>query len=276
MQCGGGAENSMRFLKKLLRGLLSMIGVNAIPLGPDTLLLNNRATSVERATSPKPFLLEQHLASLLEMYRVNCVIDVGAHKGGYALSLRRSGYTGQIISFEPVSYSFERLQRRARNDRKWSVHNFALGDREHRAEIQVAQRADFSSLLTPNSAANNLFGSLTHVSRTEHIEVKRLDSLFEDLCSNIDLPRVYLKMDTQGYDLKVFEGLGSLTGSLVGLQSEVSVIPIYDGMPDMLEAMALYRSHGFELTGLFPVSRHNTSMRVVEFDCVMVRADALK
>jgi len=47
--------------------------------------------------------------------------------------------------------------------------------------------------------------------------------------------------------------LGRWATHVVGLQSEVAAI----------------------LTGLFPLSRDEPTGRVIEFDCVMVRADAL-
>jgi hypothetical protein len=81
-------------------------------------------------------------------------------------------------------------------------------------------------------------------------------------------------MDTQGYDLEVFAGLGRWGEHVVGLQSEVAAIPLYTGMPRMAEAIARYEAAGFELTGLFPLSRHEPTGRVIEFDCVMVRAAA--
>ena len=43
---------------------------------------------------------------LLPFLAVDCVFDVGAHVGEYSTSLRRAGYSGDIVSFEPVSGSF--------------------------------------------------------------------------------------------------------------------------------------------------------------------------
>jgi hypothetical protein len=81
-------------------------------------------------------------------------------------------------------------------------------------------------------------------------------------------------MDTQGFDLEAFTGVGERISEVIALQSEVSVIPIYAKMPRMAEAIALYESHGFELTGLFVVSRDEATQRVIEFDCVMARPSA--
>ena len=87
--------------------------------------------------------------------------------------------------------------------------------------------------------------------------------------------KLLVKMDTQGYDLEVFDGLGHWAEHVVGLQSEVAAITLYTGMPRMAEAIAHYEASGFELTGLFPLSRDEATGRVIEFDCVMVRSAAL-
>src|SRR4030095_12017516 len=98
----------------------------------------------------------------------------------------------------------------------------------------------------------------------------------EELFGGAPPPRCFLKMDTQGYDLEVFAGLGRWIEHVVGLQSEVAAIPLYTGMPRMAEAIARYEAAGFELTGLFPLSRDEPTGRVIEFDCVMVHASAAR
>ena len=68
-------------------------------------------------------------------------------------------------------------------------------------------------------------------------------------------PRVFLKMDTQGFDLEVFGGLGEWQQDVVGLQSEVALLLIYEGMPRMREALDVYEAAGYEISGLYPVTR---------------------
>ena len=58
--------------------------------------------------------------------------------------------------------------------------------------------------------------------------------------------------------------------------SELSVVPIYEGMPHMTEAIEFYEACGFEISGLFPVTRDVRTGRIVELDCIMVRADSVR
>ena len=83
-----------------------------------------------------------HLASLLNLLRVDCVLDVGANIGQYHEFLRvHVGYEGHIVSFEPIAEMYEGLQAAAAQDDKWTVHRLALGGRQTRND-QRHGRAD--------------------------------------------------------------------------------------------------------------------------------------
>jgi hypothetical protein len=69
----------------------------------------------------------------------------------------------------------------------------------------------------------------------------------------------------------VFQGLGAWAEHVIGLQSEVSLLPIYEQMPRMADSIAGYERGGFEISGLYPVTSEPDG-RVIEYDCVMVRA----
>jgi FkbM family methyltransferase len=218
-------------------------------------------------------LVLQHVVTILRLYRVDCVLDVGANHGQYARRLRRAGYRGRIVSFEPVAKDFARLQASAADDPQWSVHRCALGREETVATIHVVP-GTLSSVLTPTDFGFDRYHQLRDATK-EEVPVRRLDALLDEAVAGLAEPRVYLKLDTQGYDLEVFAGLGDRAAEVCAMQSEVAVMQIYDGMPMMPEALATYQAAGFEITALYPVSRQSRTGRVVEFDCVLVRADAL-
>jgi hypothetical protein len=45
-------------------------------------------------------------------------------------------------------------------------------------------------------------------------------------------------------------------------------------MPRLPEVLAEYEAAGFEISGLFPITRDRHTLRVIEFDAMLVRADA--
>ena len=255
--------------------------LRAAHLGPDgrgpTVLFDpayarQRPGAFERVLTD--FLARRHISWLLRELRVNVVLDVGANVGQYGEKLRRSGYTGRIVSFEPVAELCAELRDKAATDDDWHVHHCALGEEEGEAEINVTP-GTMSSLLDP-SAFGRDWSERLRESRTETVRVRRLQDVLDEATAGVEDPRVYLKMDTQGFDLQTFRGAGERVNELLGLQSEVACVPIYEGMPRMAEQLGVYERAGFEITGMFSVSRDKPTLRVIEFDVVMIGPRALE
>jgi hypothetical protein len=100
--------------------------------------------------------------------------------------------------------------------------------------------------------------------------------MLDELLTGLEQPRPYLKLDTQGFDLDVFTGAGDRIEEFVGMQSELPLMQIYEGMPRLPEALGVYEAAGFDVAAMYPVSRQGKTGRVLEFDCVMVRGSLLK
>jgi FkbM family methyltransferase len=256
--------------KKILSDAIKILGYNVMRIEYDFLIMEKNIDKFERNKYLYNYMLKQHLIDLLKKCKVNCILDVGANRGQYALELRKLGYKENIISFEPVKESFDELKKWSRFDSKWTVYPFALGEKNFTTQIHVTDETQFSSLFKPNLKSKELFGNISKVKRKQEVEVRRLDFVLSKIVDNMKNPYFFLKIDTQGYDLQVFSGLGEYVEKVVGLQSEVSVIPIYEGGALMSEALSFYESHGFRITGLFPVSIDRSTFRVIEFDCTMV------
>ncbi len=225
-------------------------------------------------TSMGGYLGERHAAWALRRLDVSCVLDVGANTGQFGQRLRRMGYRGRIVSFEPVAATAEKLRQTAADDPDWVVHALALGDEDTTAEINV--RPGTMSSLLPSSDFGRSWNERLEDATTETIQVRRLDGILDEALAGLDEPRVFLKMDTQGYDLATLRGAGERVGDVLGLMSEVSCVPIYEGMPRLPEQVSAYEEAGFEVSGFYPVTRHRRTLRAIEFDVIMVRADAVR
>lgn len=225
----------------------------------------------------KQLTVETHLRELLPRLGVDLVLDVGANEGQYVGVLRHVGYTGQIISFEPSAEAFAKLAQAAAKDDSWQVFNIALGDATGEATLNISGASVFNSLHQSNEFGKAKYGaaieSPIEAPSTETVSVERLDTILHMLREEkvVDFAdrNVFLKMDTQGHDSAVFDGAGEYASRFSGLQSEIAVTPIYDGIPDYMDSIALYRSFGYEVTGLYTVNRHRVTGHVIEFDCVM-------
>jgi FkbM family methyltransferase len=227
------------------------------------------------ATPLEQEALHQHLGTILETLGITCVLDVGAADGRYGQALRLIGYEGWIVSFEPVEEAFAKLEEVARDDPHWRAHRLALGDSDGERSINVAKNPVFSSFRERTEYGGEHFAGYTNVTRTESVPLRRLDSVAGQCLEGVPAERLFLKVDTQGWDLDVLRGAERTLPDVVGLQSEVSLLPLYDGAPGWDEALSFMKSKGFELSGLQPTAR-DRKLRIVELDCVMVRPDEIR
>jgi FkbM family methyltransferase len=204
---------------------------------------------------PQTYSLENHLLQVCTQLRINCILDVGAHYGEFAQRVRDAGYRGRVVSFEPVHESFSTLRRARARDPDWRGFEVALGDSDGTATVNVLQDSVFTSLLSPNAFGTDRFAGKMHVQETRSVPIRALDSLWTECMKGIDEPRVFLKLDTQGYDLIVLRGATAHLNQIDALQLELAAQPIYTGASNELsEAITTLRKLGFRLCGLYPVT----------------------
>jgi FkbM family methyltransferase len=210
-----------------------------------------------------------HIMDLILLRRIDLVLDVGGNKGQFAQSLRNEGYKEVIHSFEPVKETFKQLQQASQDDPNWFVHNFAMGDELGELTVNVTKASDFASFLQPNEYGKERFKK-NEVEYTEIVAIDTVDNFLEKQVPNYNEKRIFLKTDTQGYDLQVVKGASQSMQLIHCLLSEISFIPIYTGMPHFLESLSNYESYGLSVSGFYPITRDKKTLAVIEMDCVMV------
>ena len=127
----------------------------------------------------------------------------------------------------------------------------------------------FSSFLAPDHGENRQLAAHNTVARKELVPLRTLDGVIEELRAETAFRTFYLKMDTQGYDMNVLRGAERSLADVIALQTEVPVRRIYREMPSYEEVVERLGALGFDVSGMFCVTR-DEHLRVVEFDCVAV------
>ena len=217
---------------------------------------------------PKPSHWD-NLATIFDCFGVTLVLDIGAHKGEYGGYLRRAGWTGRIVSFEPQSAVRPALEERAAADRNWQVAPaMALGRDDGEIALNISAETDMSSALPLAESALRFTPSSEMVGR-ETVPLRRLATVFGDYARDGDT--VFVKADTQGYESAVLDGAAPVMARIAGWQLEMSIEPIYEGETDwrvLLDRMERlgYASHLF-IPGYF--SRHIA--RQLQIDGVFMR-----
>ncbi|GAB5537196.1 MAG: FkbM family methyltransferase [Rubricoccaceae bacterium] len=210
------------------------------------------------------------LARLLRHHAPTVVLDVGANEGQFGLSVRKAGFTGRIVSFEPIASVFAHLAKAAASDPAWEVHHTGLGDRDQTETLHVASNTASSSLLAPGEALRE-HASFIEFKDTEEVTVARLDTLFSDLVSPGDV--VALKVDTQGYEQAVLNGAESVLDRINTVFLELSLVPLYDQEPPAETIIAWMRERGFVPAYLAPAFTEDGTRRWLQSDVLFVRED---
>jgi len=213
---------------------------------------------------------EAQLAAVLERFAISCVLDVGANVGQYALMLREAGFGGRIVSFEPLEGAHEMLARRAAADRGWQIApRMAIGDRDGEALLEVSAESDMSSML-PQSELLRKISPSSAVVRRERMPMARLESAAQPYLAPED--RIFLKIDTQGFEPQVLAGAGSLMERLCGLQLEMSLVPCYEGEVGFRAMLDRLAAAGFEPYLFIPGYFERKLGRQLQLDGVFMRA----
>jgi FkbM family methyltransferase len=210
------------------------------------------------------------LVAVLAHFRISCVLDVGANAGQYGAMLREWGYPGRIVSFEPQASAHAALARRAGTDPAWQVAPpMALGGHAGQIELEVSAESDMSSVL-PQSALLRRVSPSSAVVRKETVPLGRLDEVAGPYLTPDD--RVFLKVDTQGYETQVLAGAERLLDRLAGIQLELSLVPLYEGERDFRAMLDELAALGFEPHLFLPGYFERKLARQLQVDGVFMRA----
>jgi FkbM family methyltransferase len=207
--------------------------------------------------------------SALMYHKIELLFDVGANIGQYAMSTRTEGYSGRIVSFEPLPDAHDALLKNAQNDPLWSVHKrCAVGSKPGESEINISKDSYASSLLpvleTHLSAAPD-----SVVIGKAKTEVITLDSVFDHYRKNGE--KTFLKIDTQGYETEVLNGLSKNIQNIFALQLELSTVPLYDNQDIYTYFFYFFEQKGFFLWSLIPGTANRSTGQLLQFDAVFVR-----
>ena len=215
---------------------------------------------------------KRQLVNQLESHRVSIVLDVGANSGQYSSGLRRAGYKGRIVSFEPLSGPFSILESKASADPLWDCQRYALGDVDGTISVNVAGNAGESSSVLPMLKSHQDAYPPANYIGTEDVRINRLDSVMPAILRPTDV--TFLKIDVQGFEKQVLAGSKStLNEHCVGMQLELSFLPLYQGGMLIPEALDLVYSLGFTLTGLQPCFTDPRNGRMLQADGIFFRED---
>jgi len=239
----------------LKKEILNIIRIIINPVGYDI---------VKYKTSHPSHIVHGHLI----INDIKTVLDVGANAGQYSQELRKAGFKGRIISFEPVKEAYQRLLSNARKDIDWQTFNFALGDMNGKTFINISRHSPSSSLLPMTSLHNDAAPGSEYLS-VEEIEIKTLDTIFDTL--RISGEGIFLKVDTQGYEKKVLDGAANSLSGISGIQLELSSDELYQGEEKYFSLCRFLEERNFHLVRVIPGFSNKKTGEMLQFDAIFFR-----
>ncbi len=234
----------------------------------------NRALFLQRLNSFRGYEVRKSDARRQSFHMkklgVDLVFDIGANTGQFAKALRKQGYKGTIVSFEPQKATHEKLLLNAQHNKNWIVHSpVALGAKKENATLNISLNSVSSSLLKVSKASIEAQPSTNYVG-VESIQVITFDEVFP-MYQHLG-KCVALKIDCQGFEKQVLLGAqDSLKNNINMLIVEMSLIEVYEGSPKILELLEFLGRFHFKLWDIYPGFRNNATGRLLQADGLFQR-----
>lgn len=191
---------------------------------------------------------------LLKSAEVQLVVDVGANIGQYATHLRRTGYTGRILSVEPIPAAHAELRRAAARDGAWDTLQVAVGGTSGTAKLHLSENSVSSSLLPMTERHERAYPE----SRYRGSVTVRVTTLADILGCRPEGP-CFLKLDVQGHEMHVLKDAGDVLSSVAAVEVELSLSTLYEGQAPAHAILGFLQESGLTLIDLEPVCWDKTS-----------------
>ena len=202
------------------------------------LLVYRAGFQVSRETFKRRFVQALHT------HGIDTVLDIGANRGQFGGLLRQSGFTGRIVSVEPLAAAVEALTTAAGNDPRWTVERAAVSDHAGGLTVHVSANSVSSSVL-PMAERHASAAPQSRYVGSEDVPATTVDDLVAR--HGVDPASTLLKIDVQGYEAQVLDGGAATLPRLAGLRTEMSLVPLYDGQALLPDILARLSGCGLEL-----------------------------
>ncbi|MFY8072917.1 MAG: FkbM family methyltransferase [Pirellula sp.] len=234
-----------RIIKSFRKGMESLLGVKII------------------RTIPHGLELGYDIKALKPTYRLHSFFDIGANVGNTATKFASWFPESQIYCFEPISAAFDQLSLRMRNNPRAIC--YRLGFSSEAGSFQMTSKG--------TSTGNCIIkdGTAKPSVDKESVTISTLDKFTKE--NSVD--RIgFLKIDTEGHDLKVLEGATELLDNkrVDFVQVECGISPTNQRHVQLSNLRDYLSDRGYVVFGFYdqtPEFSGNWSLRRV--DAVFIR-----
>lgn len=190
---------------------------------------------------------ELRALKLMGQFNPQCILDVGANVGEWSLIASELFPAATIHSFEVVPSTYSELVKKTEHLPNILTNPFGLSDEA--GEITIHLGSEGSTDATACKIEGMNLHEKLYVNRVQGRTHTGADYLLEKQIGSVD----FLKIDTEGMDLRVIRGFGDSLGRVRALQFEYGIFNI--ASRDLLIDFCNYLgSMGFLVGKVFPQS----------------------
>lgn len=169
-----------------------------------------------------------------ELREGDCVLDIGANIGYYALmEARLVGPHSKVYAIEPVPYNIRLLEDNIQLNNYDNIETFqlAIGQHDGTLPLYLSDHPNWCSFYPSGKVTGQI-----------DVAVNSLDSFLKDKrCPNI------IRIDVEGYEYEIANGMRSILESNVPLALFIEFHPDIMGTQRAVEFLSILRHHQFQL-----------------------------
>ncbi len=211
---------------------------------------------------------------ILENFRIQKVLDVGANTGQFAEALFDFGYKGEVVSFEPTTDAYQQLEKRVAKYPNWKLADrMAIGDIDGTVTINISRDTNFNSIKDLNPEYLD-YNDQSAIIDQEEVPVSRIDSLQGKYFTPEE--SLMLKIDTQGFEREVLDGAQESLKYIDAVKIEMPILPVYKNVTlDILEIFKYMDERGFRCVSVSEIGVNHDTGVVHEADGLFVRKELM-
>ena len=199
----------------------------------------------------------EHLKIVKKFISINTFIDVGANKGQFSLLVNSLFPKKNILAFEPIRSEYQIYKKIFKNITNIKCFNVGLGNKIEKKKLYLTKNKDSSSFFKPSKIQNNLFRN-TNIVTTETVKIKKLSRFLNKLKKPI-----FLKIDVQGYELKVLKGAD--LNHIQYIYLEGSYVKLYENQPLIKDIVKYLSNKNFKLISKYNLIKKNNKKIQADF-----------
>jgi len=202
---------------------------------------------------------------------IDMIFDIGANTGQFGEIIYKLGYKGKMVSFEPLTSAYDVLVSNSKSIDGWKpAERCAVGDTDGEIEMHISENSISSSAMNMLEEHENAAPNSKYVG-VEKAKVYKLDTIFEKYAE--DCKNILVKIDTQGFEEKVFNGSVKSMNKIKGLYLEMSLVKLYEGQILFKDLYERIISNGFGMYGIQPAFVNKETGRVLQVDATFFREE---